>query len=191
MILFYSNHCNASQMLMDQLERYSAKKYFKLINVEKLLSKGMKLPADVHVVPALMILPSKKVLVGKPLFDYLLLPNKGFIFTIEQSKATTDIKTPISDDPIAFGFNQSAGDGFSFIEDGMHNTNDEHKQYSWASLHENVAIETPKEDDYVKEEKQSARKQKMPDISILQSERASDLQNYLNNTALPPASSDR
>lgn len=194
MILFYSNHCNASLMLMDQLERYKAKKYFKLINVEKLLSKGMKLPPDVRVVPALMMLPSKKVLIGKPLFDYLLLPNKGFIFTIEQTKTHTEkkqIDKPTDEDPIAFGFiNHASGDLFAYIEDGSGDQSDQHKQYNWASLHEQLAIQTPKEDDYITEDK-SARKPKMPDLSVLQSERALDIQNHLNNTALPPASTER
>ncbi len=194
MILFYSNHCNASQMLMDQLERYKAKKYFKLINVEKLLSKGMKLPPDVRVVPSLMMLPSRKILTGKALFDYLLLPNKGFIFTIDQTKAPEtkqSIDKPTELDPIAFGFiNHASGDLFAYIEDGSGDQSDQHKQYNWASLHEQLAIQTPKEDDYVTEDK-TARKPKMPDLSVLQSERALDIQNHLNNTALPPASTER
>ena len=195
MILFYSNHCNASQMLMDQLERYQVKKHFKLINVEKLLSKGMRLPSEIRVVPALMLLPSKKILVGKPLFDYLLLPNKGLIFTLQQNKTNSETNkpsnTPSNNDPIAFGFiNHASGDLFAYIEDGSGDKNDDHKQYNWASLHEKLIIDTPKEDDYVTEDK-NARKPKTPDLSILQSERASDIQNYLNNTALPPASTER
>uniref|UniRef100_A0A6C0CRU3 Uncharacterized protein n=1 Tax=viral metagenome TaxID=1070528 RepID=A0A6C0CRU3_9ZZZZ len=194
MILFYSNHCNASQMLMDQLERYKAKKYFKLINIEKLLSKGMKVPSVVHVVPALMMLPSKKVLIGKQLFDYLLLPNKGFIFTIEQNKINTESRQItdklIDDNPIAFGFiNNASGDYFTYIEDASGDINDQHKQYNWASIDEKITIKTPKEDDYITEDK-SNRKPKMPDLSVLQSERALDIQNHLNNTTLPPASTE-
>lgn len=194
MILFYSNHCNASQMLMDQLERYEAKKHFKLINVEKLLSKGMKLPPDVRAVPALMLLPSRNVLMGKPLFDYLLLPNKGFIFTVKQKDTSDTSKVTEKqsmDDPIAFGIiNYASGDMFSYIEDSNGDMSDQHKQYSWAPLNERMVIQTPKEDDYVTEDKTS-RKPKMPDLSVLQSERASDIQNYLNNTTLPPALSER
>lgn len=182
-------------MLMDQLERYEVKKHFKFINVEKLLSKGMKLPPDIRAVPALMMLPSRNVLIGKPLFDYLLLPNKGFIFTANQTKSKEEVKKPTdkpsNDDPIAFGINNYAsGDMFSYIEDKNGDMNDQHKQYSWAPLHENFTIPTPQEDDYVTEDKTS-RKPKMPDLSVLQSERALDIQNHLNNTALPPASSER
>lgn len=194
MILFYSNHCNASQMLMDQLERYEVKKYFKLVNVEKLLSKGMKLPPDIRVVPALMLLPSRNILMGKPLFDYLLLPNKGFIFTAKQVKTKEDSKMTeqqSNGDPIAFGIiNYASGDMFSYIDDANGDMTDQHKQYSWSSLDERVVIQTPQDDDYVTEDK-TARKPKIPDLSVLQSERALDIQNHLNNTALPPALSER
>lgn len=198
MILFYSNHCNASQMLMDQLERYEAKKHFKLINVEKALSKGMKLPPDVRVVPALMMLPSRKILIGKPLFDYLLLPNKGFIFTVNQTKtkesADNSSNKQTNNEPIAFGIinNYTSGDSFSYIEDSSGDINDQHKQYSWSSLQENCTIQTPKEDNYKPEDTtKSTRKEKLPDISVLQSERALDIQNHLNNIALPPTLSER
>lgn len=193
MILFYSNHCNASQMLMDQLERYDAKKNFKLVNVEKLLSKRMNLPPDVFAVPALMMLPSRKVLIGKPLFDYLLLPNKGYIFTINQTKENVNKPSdkPSNDEPSAFGIiNNGLSDAYSYIEDSSGDTADQDKRYNWSSLQENFTIQTPKEDDFVAEDK-TGRKPKMPDLSVLQSERASDIQNYLNNTALPPALGNR
>ena len=37
-------------MLLNQLDQYGVKKHFKVVNVEKILSKGLKLPESVTAV---------------------------------------------------------------------------------------------------------------------------------------------
>ena len=168
-------------MLMNQLDQYGVKKHFKVVNVEKVLSKGLKLPPGVDSVPSLMLMPQKRILTGKPLFDYLLLPNKGLIFMLDKMNVSPPGASPKeSAEPTAFGFKSNeSSDLFSFIEDESQ-TNDPHKPYNWASIHEEEKIITPLEGD--------VKNKGLPDLSQLQAERALDIQNHLNSIPLPPAS---
>jgi len=195
MILFYSNYCTSSQMLLNQLDQYGVKKHFKVVNVEKILSKGLKLPESVTVVPSLMLMPQKNVLSGKQLFDYLLLPNKGLVFLLDKQalsqKSDTDKGTASNelDGPSAFGFkNNCSSDLFSFIEEDSHES-DPHKQYNWSNLQDDGVILTNEMMSASTAEASSGGKS-TPDLSKLQSDRAMDLQNYLNTSTLPPASTN-
>lgn len=175
-------------MLLEQIERYKVKNHFKLVNVEKVLSKGLKLPDTVHSVPSLMLMPQRQVFVGKPLFDYLLLPNKGLLFRLNDPQ-----KTPTSDtggttsqissgEPEAFGFLNQSAEIFSFISD--ESTMDPHFHRGWSSLQEEqTAISIPAESS----EKETKSKKNLPDVSALRAERDLDIQNYLNNSSVPPA----
>lgn len=167
-------------MLMNQLDQYGVKKHFKVVNVEKVLSKGLKLPPGIDSVPSLMLMPQKKILTGKPLFDYLLLPNKGLIFMLDKMNVNPPAAVEKPSEPTAFGFKSNdSSDLFSYIEEESQ-INDPHKQYNWSSIHEEDKIITPMESDN--------KTKGLPDLSQLQAERALDIQNHLNNIPLPPAS---
>ena len=186
MILFYSNYCTSCQMLMNQLDQYGVRKHFKVVNVEKLLSKGLKLPPQVQSVPTLMLLPQKQVLTGKPLFDYLLLPNKGLIFQLDKMnvKAASSSSGP-SNEPSAFGFHgQSSSDLYSYLEEDAPNDSD--KRYNWSNITGDDRILTPEMMRAAESDGKSSKG--LPDLSQLQAERALDLQNHLNTTPMPPAS---
>jgi len=205
MILFYSNYCKSSQMLMDQLGHYGVKKYFKFVNVERLQSKGLSVPTCITAVPSLMIMPQKDVLTDKKLFDYLLLPNKGLVFNLDkmaspkaeggaqQSGGTgaggagTGTGTGSDGEPSAFGFkNNSSSDLFSFIEEDEHPNADPHKQYNWANLEERNEILTGEMTAQTESEKMNGKSS--PDLSKLQADRALDIQNFLNTSTMPPTS---
>lgn len=182
-------------MLINQLDQYGVKKHFKVVNVEKILSKGLKLPESITVVPSLMLMPQKNVLSGKQLFDYLLLPNKGLVFLLDKQalsqKSETD-KGNTSNElngPSAFGFKSNcSGDLFSFIEEDSPES-DPHKQYNWSNLQDEGIILTNEMMSASTAEALSGNKS-TPDLSKLQSDRAMDLQNYLNTSTLPPASTN-
>lgn len=176
-------------MLLDQIDRYNKKSLFKFVNVERVLSKGLKLPKEVQVVPTLLI--NNNYIHSKQLFDYLLLPNRGLLFKNETNKNESNnvsVSSGNTDDPLAFSFSTSASSEiFAFIDDNDNNKLDDHKAINWSSINENNTIVTPNED---KNSSNSSKKSQLPDISTLRQERELELQNHLNNTALPPVSNN-
>lgn len=194
MILFYSNHCSSCQMLLDQINNYNKKTLFKFVNVERILSKGLKLPKEVNVVPTLFI-NNNTYLHSKQLFDYLLLPNRGILFNKEyENKHSNDNNNDAlgissnNNDPMAFTLGTSStSEIFAFIDDENNTQLDDHKIINWSSINENATIITPTDD---KNQGTVSKKSKLPDISTLRQEREMELQNHLNNTALPPVSNN-
>jgi len=183
-------------MLLDQINRYNKKSLFKLVNVEKILSKGLKIPTNITNVPTLMIMPSRTCLSGKQLFDYLLLPNKGILFKTEPSlkdtvnnNAANNNTQNVIDEPLAFAFiPQRSSDMFTYIEE--EDTIDNNKYYNWSTIQEPHNILTPQMVQESSNESSTRSKSNLPDVSQLKAERDVDIQNYLNTTALPPASGD-
>lgn len=178
-------------MLLDQIQRYEKKHLFKLVNVEKILGKGLKLPSEVHCVPTLMLMQHRKYMHGKQLFDYLLLPNKGILFQTEKKTLSNEDKVPsniIPDEPLAFSFGACVtGDAFSYIDE--QNSADNHKRYVWSSIQENDSVITASQVAAADIKMEEGRtKNSLPDISQLRAERDLDIQNHLNSTTLPPPS---
>lgn len=77
MILFYSLACKHCQMLLDSVQRMDAKGVIKKVNIDTLRQTHPGLFKQLNAVPALMLLPSREILYGKQVFDYLLLPSRG------------------------------------------------------------------------------------------------------------------
>lgn len=72
MILFYSDYCKHCRMLLDTIKTYDKQNTVKLVCIE-----GLKNPLpQIHSVPA-MVIENKKLIFGKEVFDYLLLPRSG------------------------------------------------------------------------------------------------------------------
>ena len=96
MILFYSIGCNHSKMLLDNVSRYDKDKKIKLVPIDELKKQNINIETKIHTVPAFMILPSKEILFGKDVFDYLLLPGRGILC----SSQSTRLDKNINDKPI-------------------------------------------------------------------------------------------
>ena len=164
--------------MIDNIKRYNALEFFKLVNVEQYLAQGKKLPPQIHSVPAIMFKETKSLIFGKQVFDYLLLPGKGFLLNLPSKKTETDIDpsrmTMMAGEPQSFSLHAGigAGDSFSFIEE---NSVDTQKGYIWCSLDEHIKIPTP-EDGSANIEKGEKSKKDLPDISALRSQRELDLQ---------------
>lgn len=187
MILFYSNHCTSSKLLIDNIKRYNALEYFKLVNVEQYLAHGKKLPPQIHSVPAIMFKETKSLIFGKQVFDYLLLPGKGFLLNLPSKKTENSMEqgfTPSENvgEPSAFSLHAGigAGDSFSFIEETSVDTQ---KGYIWCSLDEHIKIPTPEDASANLEKGEKSCKKDLPDISALRSQRELDLQNTLGSQA--------
>ncbi len=164
MILFYSESCQHCSVLLDTIKRHDTKKTIKLLCID---SRIPSIKNKITKVPALMFLPSKEVIYGKAVFDYLLLPNRGYLFTSNSTRDKADAKqssvnAPIpinnekkSDEPLAFSLGSIMSDNFSDINDNNVNSlnlsND--RIYGWELIEENQnsglnAIETKNSRDF-------------------------------------------
>lgn len=146
MILFYSAYCNHCSMLLEHIKRYDKNKSIKIVSIDELRTKNIKIDSKIHSVPALVLMPSKEILFGKSVFDHLLLPGRGVLCggqnTRVESKKENSIDVPDSNinnptldinndnEPAAFslsGFTLS--DTFSNIDDNIETIVD--KNYNW------------------------------------------------------------
>ena len=150
MILFYSDFCNYCKMLLEHIKRYDKDKKIKLVSIDDLRNKNINIETKIHSVPAFMILPSKELLFGKAVLDYLLLPGRGILCSTQNTRLdktqtgnSSDgisitggndvlplVNTSNDDEPLAFTLNSSSfSDNFSIIEDETKESND--KNYKW------------------------------------------------------------
>jgi ABC-type antimicrobial peptide transport system permease subunit len=145
MILFYSDTCQHCSVLLDTIKRHDTKKTIKLVVIDAIINK---ISHKIKAVPALMFMPSKEIIYGKAVFDYLLLPNRGYLFTTNNTRdkqETSSITSPIPlnikerpDEPIAFTLGSISSDNFSDITDdniNSMNINDD-KLYKWGLVNE-------------------------------------------------------
>ena len=148
MILFYSVFCNHCKMLLEHIKRYDKEKIIKLVSIDDLRNKNINIESKIHSVPAFMILPSKELIFGKAVFDYLLLPGRGILCSTQNTRmdktltgSSSDgipgdndvlplVNTTNDNEPSAFTLNSTSfSDNFSIIEDETKELND--KNYKW------------------------------------------------------------
>ena len=156
MILFYSVFCNHCKMLLEHIKRYDKERAIKLVSIDDLRSRNINIESKIHSVPAFMILPSKELLFGKSVFDYLLLPGRGILCSTQSTRLDKVVSSEndiiplantgngtlgggatastyaVSEDsePMAFTLNTASfSDNFSIIEDETKELND--KNYNW------------------------------------------------------------
>lgn len=171
MILFYSTLCTSSKLLIDNIKRYNAEQYFKLVDVAQYIKM---IPPQIHSVPALMFKETRKLLFGKEVFDYLLLPGKGFLLTLKKEEPLTGGLEESTDAPASFALSSSLGDNFAFIDEAPTGSITE-KSYNWCSITENIKIETPEDPNVEK----GTTKKDIPDIATLRSQRETEIQKYI------------
>ena len=147
MILFYSIGCNHSKMLIDNVARYDKEKKIKLVPIDELKKQNINIEKKIHSVPAFMILPSKELLFGKDVFDYLLLPGRGILTTTQNTRLDKNISDNTAaidksikpmeninneNDPSAFALNGSKlSDNFSTLEETGGDGICTDKNYNW------------------------------------------------------------
>jgi hypothetical protein len=150
MILFYSDYCQHCSVLLETIKKHDINKTIKLVSIDNIRNTKINIDSKIHSVPALMFLPSKEIIFGKNVFDYLLLPNRGYLFQNKNTRTekTSDnppssINSPIpmnntEEDfgPSAFSLGRISSDIFSSITDDDNNSmnvnND--KVYNWTSI---------------------------------------------------------
>jgi len=148
MILFYSNSCQHCSILIETIKKHDTKKSIKLVCIDTIV--GI-IKHKITNVPALMFLPTKEIIYGKSVFDYLLLPNRGYLFTSNSTREktiteTSSINAPIpiniekkEDEPSSFSLGSILSDNFSSIDDDNINspTINNDKIYRWDFINSN------------------------------------------------------
>lgn len=208
-VLFYSDSCPYCRTLLEEIKRRAAKEV-KLVCIEVLVSRGQRIPAPIHSVPALLTLHDKRIVFGKNVFDALFLPGSGALVSgsgsigggggsgsngvgvggggsgVNRIIASDTRLPPGEPEPYALGVSASGSDNFSFFQEEDSDKADPLRSYSWAEIGSDegspAAIMTtaPQADSRIKSGKG------LPDISNMQMEREADRKNYLNSAQLPP-----
>lgn len=203
MILFYSDFCPHCRMLLDTIERHDTQKTIKIVSIEAMRAQGKQVPRQITAVPALVLVPSKNVLIGKHVFDYLLLPGKGKLLLnvgAEPSDITdiggTGASPSVPSEPMAYSISMCGlSDAFAPID---HNVNVAEstleglsdRSYNWASIEiekdqASVFANTPFQEE-------TRNKKMLPDLDAIKSQRDMELtQNDLNTSQLLPPTCTR
>ncbi len=138
---------------METIQKHDKNKIVKFVCVDTLRSMQKPLNPKIHSVPALLLLNTKEYLFGKTVFDYLLLPNRGILFssnsTRNEKRITRDPETGadglplpsvvqvVPDEPMAFTLGAISVEHFSNIDDTDSTIND--KNYNWDMIDNNEA----------------------------------------------------
>lgn len=191
MILFYSEYCPHCSMLLETVKRHDENKTIRLLSIE-VLKMANKLPPTIHSVPALMTLPEKKLMFGKAVFDYLLLPGSGKLLVGSKPADKPVIINTNSDgangSPAAFTLGANLSDNFSPFTSGDNthhdysNTQLDDRVYNWASVSEvteqNQSMRQPLHED-------TRSRKELPDIDIIRQQRDVELRGEVNVASMP------
>ena len=183
MILFYSEFCQHCNVLLETISRHDKDKKIKTVSID--LLRTLKKPIDpkIQSVPALLLVNTKEYLFGKAVFDYLLLPNRGVLFSGQSSREDKkeasgfnqlpgDVNTPNNDEPLAFSLGTITSDSFSAIDENDQSLSS--NNYSWDIINEsaNSTISQESMQKYQNEEGNS--KKNLPTMEDIMKQRASD-----------------
>lgn len=189
MILFYSIHCLHCRMLLETIARHDTKKIIKLACIEHIKAARNKLPPQITHVPALMILPEKKILFGKQVFDYLLLPNQGILMVSQKPAEEPQNLSNNSYEPEAFSILNNSGlsDSFSMI-DNEDRLSD--RSYNWTMINEDIPPLKPLSNDTTMNE--DTRTKKTIDLDAYKIQRDLELKQVdINPNQMPAAEMTR
>ena len=148
MILIYSNQCKHCNILIETINKHDTNNIVKKISVDTLRINGYNIDSMIHSVPALVLLQKDKdeieqILYGKQVFDHLLLPNRGVLFTQDNNTRLNKVEKDhldknninnddniINIDPMAFTLKTCLSDNFSLIDEEADNLLTD-KNYNW------------------------------------------------------------
>lgn len=188
MILFYSEFCQHCTVLLDTIKRHDKNNMIKTVSIDLLRSLNKPIDPAIHSVPALMLLNTKEkeYIFGKHVFDYLLLPNRGVLFSNQVSsreKGSKDIpiqdssmsQTKTPDEPQAFTLGAISAEHFSSIDDI--NNAIEDKNYNWGTISDDDSsiIGTADFQNDVNKPFDGGNQKNLPTMEEIMKQRASDI----------------
>ena len=185
MILFYSNCCRHCNVLLETIKKHDTKKTIKLVVIDSIVNK---ISHKIKAVPALMFLDTKEIIYGKSVFDYLLLPNRGYLFTSNSTRDKPDINSNANSnsnnenkeiEPLSFTLGAISSESFTDItDDDINSLNlNEDKIYKWGLINDNpekplsTSSPTTIEPMNVKSEVVENSKKNLPSLDELQKQR--------------------
>lgn len=173
-------------MLLDTIKRHDENKTIRLLSIE-VLKASNKLPGTIHSVPALMTLPEKKLMFGKSVFDFLLLPGSGKLLTM-QSNRSNDSTAPPGEmnqqqgGPSAFVLGANLSDNFSSYDGDNAHEHMNDRVYNWSSVSDQsqtpITDNTPYQED-------TRTKKGLPDLDTLRQQRDMELRGEVNVNSMP------
>lgn len=202
MILFYSDFCPHCRMLLDTIERHDSQKLIKVVSIEVMRAQGKRVPPQITAVPALVLMPSKTVLLGKSVFDYLLLPGKGKLLTSVGAQPSggnpevPGVQPSDPQEPAAYSISSGGlSDAFAPIDHNMTVAESvldglDDRSYNWSS----IAVEKEQVSVFANTpfQEETRNKKMLPDLDSIKTQRDMELtQSDLNTTQLVPPSYTR
>ena len=185
MILFYSSYCSHCNVLLETIQKHDKTKMIKLVSIDTLRSLKKPIDPKIHSVPALLLLNTKEYLFGKAVFDYLLLPNRGILFsgqtTRDEKRPARDVdgnistleSTDLPGEPRAFVLGAISAEQFSTIDDENSIVHD--KNYNWDMIDSSNTSTTPSITPTIKtDDSDSSSKKKLPSMEEIMKQRALD-----------------
>lgn len=183
MILFYSDFCQHCNVLLETIKRHDKNGMIKLVSIDMLRNLNKPIDKRIHSVPALLILNTKEYLFGKNVFDYLLLPNRGVLFSTQiTNKGSKDDNAKDNtinsnnqqnpNEPMAFALGSISAEQFSSIDDDNNSLIND-KNYNWDLISNDNTINTettPKQNT-----EDSDRKKGLPTLEDIMKQRANDM----------------
>lgn len=195
-ILFYSDFCPHSRMLLDTVKRYSSDNVLSMVSIESVMKTGKKL-SMIHSVPAIITMPEKKLLFGKDVFDFLLLPGRGLLTSRnndDERSPSNDARVPEEPEPAAFNMSMSGlSDSYSEInEDSYNDRGQSHRLYNWSHLESECNTVGVNTESLPSVSNDTRTKKEVPNLSDYKERRAQELiKSDLNISPLPPSISGR
>lgn len=176
-------------MLIETIKRHDEDKTIRLLSIE-VLKVSNKLPATIHSVPALMTIPEKKLMFGKAVFDYLLLPGSGKLLKGSKPQHEPPImkNDNASGQPAAFTLGANLSDNFSPFSSGDSTHNDysnvqlDDRVYNWSTVSEST---TQAQTQQPPLHEDTRTRKDLPDIDIIRQQREVELRGEVNVTSMP------
>jgi hypothetical protein len=144
MILFYSEFCQHCNVLLETISRHDKDKKIKTVSIDLLRTLNKPIDPKIQSVPALLLLNTKEYLFGKAVFDYLLLPNRGVLFSGQSSREDKKLESTLNNpgdpskenigEPLSFSLGTIMSDKFSPIDENESSLSN--NNYSWDVINE-------------------------------------------------------
>jgi len=178
MILFYSEFCQHCNVLLETISRHDKDKKIKTVSIDLLRTLNKPIDPKIQSVPALLLLNTKEYLFGKAVFDYLLLPNRGVLFSGQSSREDKKLESTLNnpsdsskesiDEPLSFSLGTIMSDKFSPIDENENSLSN--NNYSWDIINE--AESTISQETIDKFSNDDSNKKNLPSMEDIMKQRA-------------------
>ena len=180
MILFYSEFCQHCNVLLETISRHDKEKRIKTVSIDLLRTLNKPIDPKIQSVPALLLVNTKEYLFGKAVFDYLLLPNRGVLFSGQSSRDDKklgsnmnkpgDLSGESANEPMSFSLGTIMSEKFSPIDENENSLSN--NNYSWDIINESE--NTISQETIDKFTNNNSDKKNLPSMEDIMKQRASE-----------------